>query len=126
MKCIKQCLEGLGGISVEPASSSEEALEKIEMNRPDAIVCEINMPVTAGFEFLKPLRDGNYVPFVMFNPATKMELALQAFHPSVNRFVGKCDVASVVYAKLKQCIEDATKNQGNEEEKLNLERGMLL
>ena len=125
LKCTELCLEELGGISVETASSSGEALEKIEKKRPDVIVCEINMPVTTGFEFLKTLRDSNSVPFIMFNPTTKMELALQAFHSDVNRSVGKYGDASVVYTKLKQCIENITKNQVNGNEQKNLEKGML-
>ena len=124
LKCTKMCLEELGGISVETASSSE-SLKKLEKKRPDVIVCEINMPVATGFEFLKTLRDSNSVPFIMFNPTIKMELALQAVHSGVNRSGGKYGDVPVVYTELKQCIENITKNQVNGNEQKNLEKGML-
>ena len=110
LKSAKQCLEQQGGLSIETALSSDEAVEKMEKKNTDVIVCNIQMHVTNGFEFLKTLRDnGNTIPFVVFTITDKKELAIQALHLGANGFVGKYGDPSVVYQELKRCIESVTR-----------------
>ena len=106
----KKCLKLEGNFDIEIALSSEEALEKMENKKPDVIVCDIQMPITNGFEFLKNLRDSNSsIPFIVFTVTDEKEVALQAFRLGANGFIGKYGDPSVVYSRLKNCIESVTK-----------------
>ena len=106
LKSAKQCLKLQGNFDIESAFSVDEAMEKMKKKKPDAIVCDIRMPVTDGFEFLKALRDSEYnVPFIVFTVAEDKETALRAFNLGANGFVGKSGDPEVVFSTLQRCIE---------------------
>ena len=108
LKSAKQCLELKGNFNIETALSVDEALEKMKKNKPDAIICDIQMPLKDGFEFLKALRDSEYnVPFIVFTVAEDKETALKAFKLGANGFVGKSGDPEVVFSTLQRCIEKA-------------------
>jgi len=112
LKSAKHCLKLKGNFDIESAFSVDEALEKMTKNKPDAIVCDIKMPVTDGFEFLKTLREnGNTIPFIVFTVTEDKETALKAFTLGANGFVGKYGDPEVVFSTLQRCIEKSvTKN----------------
>ena len=106
LKSAKQCLKLHGNFDIESAFSVDEAMEKMKKKKPDAIVCDIQMPLTDGFEFLKALRDSDYnVPFIVFTVAEDKETALKAFNLGANGFVGKSGDPEVVFSTLQRCIE---------------------
>lgn len=106
LKSAKQCLKLQGNFDIESAFSVDEAMEKMKKKKPDAIVCDIQMPLTDGFEFLKALREsGNNVPFIVFTVAEDKETALRAFKLGANGFVGKSGDPEVVFSTLQRCIE---------------------
>lgn len=106
LKSAKQCLKLHGNFDIESASSVDEAMEKMKKKKPDAIVCDIQMPLTDGFEFLKALRESEYnVPFIVFTVAEDKETALRAFNLGANGFVGKSGDPEVVFSTLQRCIE---------------------
>jgi len=106
LKSAKQCLKLQGNFNIESAFSVDEALEKMKKKKPDAIVCDIQMPLTDGFELLKALRDSDYnVPFIVFTVAEDKETALRAFKLGANGFVGKSGDPEVVFSTLQRCIE---------------------
>ena len=108
LKSAKQCLKLQGNFDIESASSVDETMEKMKKKKPDAIVCDIQMPLTDGFEFLKALRDSNYnVPFIVFTVAEDKETAIKAFNLGANGFVGKSSDPKVVFSTLQRCIEKA-------------------
>jgi CheY-like chemotaxis protein len=108
LKSAKRCLNLQGNFDIEAAFSVNEALEKMKKKKPDAIVCDILMPLTDGFEFLKALRDSEYdVPFIVFTVAEDKETALRAFNLGANGFVGKSGDPEVVFSTLQRCIEKA-------------------
>ena len=112
LKSAKQCLKMQGNYTIEAAFSVDEALEKMKKNKPDAIVCDIQMPFTDGFEFLKALRDSEYdVPFIVFTVAEDKETALRAFNLGANGFVGKSGDPEVVFSTLQKCIDKAISSQ---------------
>lgn len=54
------------GHVVETAHDGAAGLEAVRRTNPDAIVCDVNMPMLDGFALCKRLRDsGNAVPFVL-------------------------------------------------------------
>ena len=106
LKSAKQCLNMQGNFDIESASSVNEALEKMTKNNPDAIVCDIQMPMTDGLEFLKTLREnGNNVPFIVFTLTEDKQKALKAFNLGANGFVGKSGDPKTVFSTLQRCIE---------------------
>ena len=106
LKSAKQCLELKGNFNIETALSVDEALEKMKKNKPDAIICDIRMPLKDGFEFLKALRESdNNIPFIVFTVAEDKETALRAFKLGANGFVGKSGDPEVVFSTLQRCIE---------------------
>jgi DNA-binding NtrC family response regulator len=115
IKSAKQRLKLQGAFEVESASSADEALEKITKKKPDAIVCDINMPDTNGLEFLKALREsGNNTPFIVFTVTRDKETALKAFNAGANGFVGKSGDPEVVFSTLKRCIEKPLTSSGQQ------------
>ena len=106
LKSAKQCLNMQGNFDIESASSVNEALEKMTKNNPDAIVCDIQMPMTDSLEFLKTLREnGNNVPFIVFTVTEDKQKALKAFNLGANGFVGKSGDPKTVFSTLQRCIE---------------------
>ena len=107
LKTAKQCLNLQGNYDITSASSVDEAIEKMTKKQPDAIICDINMPGTSGFEFLKALREtGNKVPFIVFTVTEDKEKALEAFNLGANGFVGKSGNPEIVFSTLKRCLEN--------------------
>jgi len=106
LKSAKQCLKLQGNFDIESAFSVDEALEKMKKKKPDAIICDIQMPLTNGFEFLKALRESdNNIPFIVFTVTEDKEKALKAFKLGANGFVGKSGDPEVVFSTLQRCIE---------------------
>jgi DNA-binding NtrC family response regulator len=108
LKTAEQSLKLHGNFNVETAISVAEALEKMRNKKPDAIICDIQMPLTDGFEFLKALRDMEYdVPFIVFTVTEDKETALKAFKLGANAFVGKSGDPELVFSTLQRCVEQS-------------------
>jgi len=106
LKSAKRCLNLQGNFDIESAFSVDEALEKMKKKKPDAIICDIQMPLTDGFEFLKALRNSDdNVPFIVFTVTEDKETALKAFKLGANAFVGKSGDPEAVFSTLQRCIE---------------------
>ena len=106
LKSAKQCLKLHGNYNVESASSVDEALEKMKQNRPDAIICDLQMPVKDGFDLLKMLRENDdEIPFIIFSVAEEKDKALRAFRLGADGFVGKSGDPEVVFSTLQKCIQ---------------------
>lgn len=61
-RTLKQA--GFSGLTITEAADGAEALTKVNEDCPDLIMCDWNMPVMNGIEFLQKLREeGNAVKF---------------------------------------------------------------
>ena len=90
LESIKKGLNLKSKYSFDLALSAEEASKKMSQEEYVAIVCDIQMPVMDGFEFLRSIRDrGNDIPFIVFTVTDNKETALKAFRCGANGFVGK-------------------------------------
>ena len=76
-KRLKKLLSGYEGEIevIGEAANGEEALEKIEKQKPDVIFLDIQMPGLTGFQVVRKLKDQ---PFIIFTTAYD-QYALQAF-----------------------------------------------
>jgi DNA-binding NarL/FixJ family response regulator len=108
LSSAKKCLNLECNFDVDLVFSAESAVEKMIQKEYDAIVCDIQMPMTNGFEFLRSLRDnGNDIPFTVFTVTEDKETALKAFRLGANGFVGKYGKPQVIFSTLIKCINDA-------------------
>ena len=115
----KECLNLQGGYDIELVSSAESAFEKMIQNEYDAVVCDVQMPVTNGFEFLKKIREtGNAIPFIVFTVTEDKQTVIKAFSLGADGFVGKYGKPEVVFSTLKRCIDEAV----NVSKKVELEK----
>ena len=109
LKCAKGCLNVHGDYDVDSAFSVVEALEKMTKQEIDVIICDINVPVIDGLQFLKALRaQNNNIPFIVLTISQDKEKALSAFNLGANGFVGKSGDPEVVFSTLHRCIDKAT------------------
>lgn len=118
LSSAKKCLNLECDYAVDVAFSVDAAVEKMVQKEYDAIVCDIQMPMTNGFEFLKTLRDnGNNIPFIVFTVTEDRETALKAFRLGANGFVGKLGKPPVVFSTLIKCINDTINNSREKNQK---------
>jgi CheY-like chemotaxis protein len=57
----------LRGFSVSTATSGEEALKKMDSEKPDIILLDILMPGMSGFDVLEKLREYSQIPVIAFS-----------------------------------------------------------
>ncbi len=68
---VKMTLEGLG-FQVDEASNGKEGLEKAKSNKYDLVICDINMPIMNGLEFLREFKKTNRLtPVLMLTTETE-------------------------------------------------------
>lgn len=61
------------------AENGKVALETFKENEIHCVVCDINMPIMNGVEFIKKVRElGSQVPFIFFTAYNERELMLRA------------------------------------------------
>lgn len=106
-KSAKECMSQFGNFSIELIDSVEKAIEKINNNEYDVIVCDIDMPSKDGLTFLMELRkNGNQIPFIVFTVSEDKETAIHAFKLGANGFVGKFGNPEIVFYTLTKCINN--------------------
>jgi PAS domain S-box-containing protein len=112
LKVAKKCLQMQGPFQIDTAESVEEALEKLENERYDAIVSEYQMPRKNGLVFLKELRmKGDNIPFVIFTGKGREEVAIEALNLGANGYFVKSDASETVYSELARGILQAVEKK---------------
>ena len=83
---------GAAGYEVVTASSGEEALKKVEGEKPDLILLDAVMPDLNGFDIIKILRgkaETLFIPVVMVTALNEMRYKIQAIESGVDNFLTK-------------------------------------
>lgn len=75
--------------SVITASSGEEALERLDADRPDLIVLDLMMPGIDGFETLRRIRMDSSVPVLMLTARARDVDRLRGFQSGADDYVTK-------------------------------------
>lgn len=80
--CIlaKVMLENVGA-KIEYVNSAKQALEKLKLEKPDFILCDINMPEMDGYEFIKILRSRE------INSSHRLPVAAFTAHVGEDRYL---------------------------------------
>jgi CheY-like chemotaxis protein len=80
------------GHQVVTARNGQDALDEIEWNRPDLVVCDSNMPVMDGWDLVRALRDDSRyeaLPIVFMSSVDDPVLRLSAFRNGVDDYLPK-------------------------------------
>jgi len=80
------------GFAVDTAHSGEEAIEKLEKNRPDMIILDLNMPGISGVELLRAIRAVplfQHVPVIIFSSGYIRTLVDEARQLGINKILAK-------------------------------------
>ncbi|OKY78746.1 MAG: Signal transduction histidine kinase containing PAS domain [Candidatus Methanohalarchaeum thermophilum] len=100
-----------GSFVVRTQSSSERALEQIESNSFDCVVCDYQMPSLNGLEVLKRVRGdvGKGVPFIMFTGKGREEVAMEALNNGADRYIKKGGDPKTQFKVLAQAVRQEVK-----------------
>jgi len=91
-KAISKMLEADSTIQVVgTAGNGQEAIEKIEILKPDVVTMDIEMPVMNGIEALKYIMSHNQLPVIMFSALTKegADITMEALSIGASDFITK-------------------------------------
>ena len=93
-KIVERSLRGAGVplSTVFEAGNGAEALTVLQANRVDLILCDVNMPVMDGLEFVKRLsgtENGKGVPVVMITTEGSESVVVQALSCGARGYIRK-------------------------------------
>src|SRR4051812_48797602 len=78
-----------GGLSVTEAASGEEALTRLEVERPDLVLLDLMLPGLDGMETLRRVRAANDLPVIVLTVRDAKEDKLAALDAGADDYVTK-------------------------------------
>lgn len=108
-KSTEKVLEN-AGFEVLLAKHGSEALELLQQDRPDLILCDIEMPVMDGFDFLRNLKNNDKyssIPIFMITSRTADKHRNYAMQLGANEFLGKPFQEKQLLALIKEYLKKA-------------------
>lgn len=102
---IRRILESVGH-QVDEAEDGKRALERCQASPPDAILCDIDMPVMDGLTFLSTLRKSPQLrqpPVIMCTTHNTFDKIQTALTLGANEYIMKPFDAEIVTTKLASC-----------------------
>ncbi|MGA2160670.1 MAG: hybrid sensor histidine kinase/response regulator [Methanoregula sp.] len=108
LEIAKLFLEEEKIFSVETLSSARVALERLKVNRYDAIISDYQMPEMNGIMFLKQLRaSGDATPFIIFTGKGREEVVIEALNNGADFYIQKGGEPRSQFADLSNKIRHA-------------------
>ena len=105
LEVTKQILSTENDFEIDSVASVDEALEEMEKQAYDAVVCDYEMPVKNGLEFLKELRERkNEIPFILFTGKGREEIVIKALNLGADGYINKNGSPETVYCELAHYI----------------------
>jgi DNA-binding NarL/FixJ family response regulator len=97
-KGLCRILEARGDIEIcVEASSGEEAISKVQEEKPDLVILDLSMPTLTGFEAARKIRElSPQTPILFFSMHETPELIAKAEEIGALGFVRKTDTAATV------------------------------
>ncbi len=107
---VKKMLQQVGIGSVVEAHDGNSGLETVERERPDVVICDVQMRPMDGFGFVRMLRAlpfGKALPVVMLTAHTDAATVGRAKELDVNAFLAKPVLPPALKEKIVKVISDA-------------------
>lgn len=105
-KAIRRILEGMGH-AVAEAGDGAQALDALDTSpAPDAILCDVDMPVMDGLQFLDALRAQgrpSAPPVIMCTTHTAFDKIAAALSLGASEYIMKPFDAEIIGSKLEAC-----------------------
>ncbi len=115
----KQILTMENNFEIEPASSVDEAFQKLERQTYDAIISDYEMPQKNGLDFLKELRQQRKdISFILFTGKGREEVVVKALNLGADSYINKNGSPETVYCELADAINKTVKRKKAEREVL--------
>jgi PAS domain S-box-containing protein len=94
-------------IDVETTTSARDALDLLDREAFDAVVCDYQMPEMDGVTVLETLREdrGDETPFIIFTGRGREEVAIEALNLGADRYLRKGGDPTSQYEVLARAIE---------------------
>ena len=102
-----QSLQDIDGFEVETASDGEEALQKIDLNKPHLIILDIKMPKKTGTEVLKAIKSDpstKNIPVLMFSGVADMSTITECLELGAVGYIQKDEEHEEIIAKIKLLV----------------------
>lgn len=96
------------GFAADAAHSGSEALQKLDQNRPDLIVLDLNMPGITGVELLKSIRAVpllRHIPVIVFSSGYIKTLVDEATQLGIYKFFAKAQCPpKILISEIKELL----------------------
>ncbi|MGF3523253.1 MAG: response regulator, partial [Candidatus Bathyarchaeia archaeon] len=108
LEVSKALLESEGDFKVDTVLSVNEAFQKLDAQKYDAVVADYDMPLKDGLQFLQELRQRySDLPFIMFTGKGREEIVIKALNLGADGYCNKHGKPEVVYGELAHIIRVA-------------------
>lgn len=107
----KLFLERIGTITVDVVASARDALRRLASASYDVIVSDYQMPGMDGIEFLRNIRMGSDIPFILFTSRSREEVAITALDSGADYYVQKGGNPTAQFAELSHDIHQIVKHR---------------
>jgi DNA-binding response OmpR family regulator len=100
------------GYEVSRASSNEESIEAVRVNRPDAIILETTPLGEDGLEACRRLRCMTDAVILLVGPGARAEAAVRGLQLGADDYLGKPYSYEVLASRLKACLNQRGRQNG--------------
>ncbi len=107
-RTIRNMLRYVGYEFISEAENGEMAIKKMTSEKVDFVVCDWNMPVVSGIEFLRTIRENEKfktIPFLMVTAEVDAPQIVQAAETEVDGYIIKPFVARTLEEKINSILE---------------------
>jgi PAS domain S-box-containing protein len=109
LEVATQILKISGDFEVDSALNADEAYKKMNTKQYDVIICDYEMPLKDGLQFLKELRaNNNDIAFMLFTGKGREEVAMTALNLGADGYYSKHGSTETVFGELVHGIKKVT------------------
>jgi PAS domain S-box-containing protein len=109
LEVATQILKISGDFEVDSALNTDEAYKKMSTQQYDVIICDYEMPIKDGLQFLKELRaNKNNIAFMLFTGKGREEVAMTALNLGADGYYSKHGSTETVFGELVHGIKKVT------------------
>ncbi len=109
----RSVLATLEHLEIEEAGDGREALDKQATFHADLILCDWNMPVMDGLEFVQTLRrTDTLTPIIMVTTESEMSRVLQAIKAGVDHYVVKPFTPDLLRTRIHETLRQTAERTG--------------